>query len=169
MLLQHSTHDPLRCSLWCESHYTALLHLKRWWLWLSWCLHNFSSSLSALESWCIEGNPLIKMPPLCVQTIPARVLRLPHPLKTKRQATFYQGASLSEYLKCTQLTHLSSSVLKPDTVSVNSVRRAILWFWLLYKMMSDTHVPFLLISNIMSCILAIAYIGQSDDYLKPCN
>ena len=69
------------------------------------------------------------------------------PLKTKRQATFYQGASLSEYLKCTQLTYLSSSVLKPDTVSVNSVRRAILWFWLLYKMMSDTHVPFLLISN----------------------
>ena len=69
------------------------------------------------------------------------------PLKTNRQSTFYQGVSLSDYLKCTPLACLSSSVLKPDTVSVNSVRRAILWFWLIYKMMSDTHVPFLLISN----------------------
>ena len=43
-----------------ESHYTALLHLKRWWLWLSWCLHNFPSSLSALEILMYWGKPLRK-------------------------------------------------------------------------------------------------------------
>ena len=34
------------------------------------------------------------------------------PLKTNRQATFYQGVSPSDYLKCTPLACLSSSVLK---------------------------------------------------------
>ena len=164
MLLQHSTHDPLHCSLWCESHYTAVLHLKRWWLWLSWCLHNFSSSLSALEILMYWGKPLNKNAPSMCANVP--------PSKQIDKLLFTRGFPRVTTWNVPHLHVFQAvfwSVLKPDTVSVNSVRRAILWFWLIYKMMSDTHVPFLLISNIMSCILAIAYIGQSDDYLKPCN
>ena len=89
MLLQHSTHDPLRCSLWCESHYTALLHLKRWWLWLSWCLHNFSSSLSALEILMYWGKPLNKnAPSMCAN----------HPCKSSASAPPPQNKKTSYFL-----------------------------------------------------------------------